>query len=172
MPYPLFPQLSSTYAKIGNGPPLIGQVKPLKKIQASILLDRIVPNNGVLSFRVADFRIKISSRCLIFPIVLSSGELEHSLNNGQIPLTGNFNLEIDLPICYYTGFGKFLSPPNTCNPQPWFNCLGYLGGPRTAIFTIDPSTTISRFNQFEVNGQKWEGLQAACRKFCGHPTSG
>jgi hypothetical protein len=152
--------LTSTYAKIGNGPPLIGHGKPLNKIKASILLDRIVAKNGELKFRVADFRITISSWFFIFPIKLSSGQLEQSLNDGEIPLTGNVNLEMDLPICIYTGFDKFISPPNTCNPAPWFDYLGYMSGPPKAIFTIDPSTIIIRFNKAQVGGQAWQGLQA------------
>lgn len=155
--------LSSSYAKIGSGGPIIGHGKPIKKITARVLLDRITADGGVLKFRVADFRIKISTWFLFIPIKLSSGQLEKSLNNGQIPLTGNINFEIDLPICVYTGFNKFMSPPNTCNPQPWFEHLGYFGGPQKAVFTIDPATLATRFNKFEVGGQKWQGLQASAQ---------
>jgi len=152
--------LSTTYAKIGNGKPLVGHGKPLSQIKATVLLDRIVAEDGALKFRVADFRVAISSWFLIFPIKLSSGQLEQSLNNGLIPLTGILNLEIDLPVCINTGSDKFISGPNTCNPVPWIGYLGYFSGPRIATFTIDPTTIITRFNQFAVGGQKWQGLQA------------
>jgi hypothetical protein len=155
--------LTTTYAKIGNGKPILGHGKPINKIQASILLDRIQATNGKLNFRVADFRIKIRTWFFIFPIKLSSGQLQQALNNGQIPLTGNVNLPLSLPNCINTNFDKFISTPGTCNTQPLIGFLGHFSGPMTATFNLDPTTILLRFNHFELSGQKWQGLQASGR---------
>jgi hypothetical protein len=50
--------------------------------QWSVLLDRIEATNGVLTFRVADFRIKIPTWFFILPIKLSSGQLQQALFHG------------------------------------------------------------------------------------------
>src|SRR4029077_20719213 len=94
--------LTTSYAKIGNGKPQIGHGKPLSAIKAVVLLDRIDAGGGILYFRVADFRVFIRAGCFIFPIKLSSGQLQQALNGGQIPLTGNMNFRIDLPVCIWT----------------------------------------------------------------------
>jgi hypothetical protein len=153
--------LTTTYAKIGDRSPLGGHGSLIKKVTAQILLDRIQINNGVISFHVEDFRIFIKGHFLFFPITLPSKQLQAALNNGELSLTSTFPTTIQLPNCVYSNFDKTYSTPGTCNTQRMQSYVGYMSGPRTATLTVDPTTLTLRPNHFEIDGQQWNGIQAA-----------
>jgi len=155
--------LTAGYLKIGHWPSIVGRRRLIKKIKATVLFDRIVAQDGTLKFRVADFHLQIRSWFFVFPIKLSSGQLEAQLNGGSIPLTGKNDIPLELPICVFTGLDKLMSPPGTCGPYAMFERLGYIEGPRAATFTIDSSTIQSKFNSGDIGGHTWQGLQASAR---------
>lgn len=156
-------ELTTTYARIGRKILVVGRGTPIKSVTARALLDRIDLENGILSFHVADFRILIRSHFVVFPIRLKSKDLQHALNNGEIPLMPIPPTVIALPVCVYTGYEKTVSPPNTCNPQPLIGYMGYLSGPRSAALTVDPTSFMTRFAQFAIDGQQWSGWQVAAQ---------
>src|SRR5262249_43490118 len=51
--YAIRAALSSTYAKIGTGPPLVGNGGPLQQVSGSIVLDQLTPAADGVHFRVA-----------------------------------------------------------------------------------------------------------------------
>jgi len=115
---------------------------PIKDVTASILFDRFVLDDELLKFRVADFRLKIRTKWLAFPITLSSGQLQDSLNGGTVPLAGFKNsFSIDLPSCVKTNADILLCQAGKCTdicPRRK-ECLSFAEGTQSLAFTLDPT---------------------------------
>src|ERR1700678_1869474 len=143
-------KIGSTFAKVGDSK-LVG-TKAINAVTGDILLDRLQLQNQVLHFRVADFKIKIKvARFIIFPIRLSSGQLEDQLNHGSLVLANvPFPIQVSLPDpqfsppCVNTNWDKMKADYRLCNdPGQRIGYLsferGYGGGYESIGFRIDPT---------------------------------
>lgn len=114
---------------------------PIKSVTASMMFDRFALDEGNLKFRVADFRIKVKTRWFVFPIVLSSGALEDSLNHGSIPIATMTNdVNITLPDCVPTNTDILWARAGACPArQKW---LSFEFGTKSIKFTLNPNLIV------------------------------
>jgi hypothetical protein len=127
------------------------QSGPIKDVTASILFDRFMLGDQVLKFRVADFRLKIRTKWFVFPITLSSGQLEDSLNGGTVPLAGFKNrFSIDLPSCVKPNSDILWAAAGKCTdicPQRK-GCMSFTQGVQSLVFVLDPTIQVQSQGEF------------------------
>jgi len=127
------------------------QSGPIKSVTASVLFDRFMLDNEVLKFRVADFRLKIRTSWFVFPITLSSGDLENNLNGGTVPLAGFKNrFSIDLPNCVKPNSDILWSAVGKCTdicPQRK-GCMSFTQGIQSLVFILDPTIQVQSQGEF------------------------
>lgn len=123
----------------------------LKSVTASVLFDRFTLGDEQLNFRVADFRLKIRTRWFVFPVTLSSGQLQENLDGGVLPLAGiKSKFSIDLPPCVKTNTDSLWSAQGTCTnlcPQRK-GCLSVTQGYPSIIFALDPKIQVEPSGNF------------------------
>ena len=142
--------VGSTFATVG-GHKLVGK-HAIRSVDGEALFDRFRVENGVLKFRVADFKVKIHfTRFLFFPIRLSSGQLEQQLNKGSVPIANLLGVTVSLPDSQYkppcvdTHWDKMKADYGSCNdPGQRIGFLsferGYGSGREAIGFLVDPAT--------------------------------
>jgi hypothetical protein len=128
--------LSSTYATLQsvrsqNGTQIVGPKKFVHKIAASATFDRLSfdADKSAITFRVADFSVKIFAWWFVIPFKLSAGQLEQSLNHGSISVASILNkFPIGFDECVNTNYDKFKSWAGaSCDPaDPNVQVIGYL----------------------------------------------
>jgi hypothetical protein len=146
-------QVGSTYIRLGKHT-LVGK-KALKAVSGRILFDNLQNEDGMLHFRVADFRVRVKvNRFLVIRIRLSSGDLEKQLNGGIIPIAKTpQSIALSLPDdhfdppCVYTGWDKLKADYRACNDAD--QRIGYLSferrgsGKARLFFLLEPSSISS-----------------------------
>jgi hypothetical protein len=155
--------LLSSEANIDGKHVVAGSDTFLRSVSGRVLFDRFRLEGNKIGFRVADFRVLVKSRWLIFPIGLSSGALEATLNGGTIDVGGIQEQVVELPKCIPNAGEKFISTPGACGEPPEYNGLigrlGHLAGNRLVHFSFDPSTLGVRSQEAEIDGKAWKSMQ-------------
>lgn len=86
---------------------------------------------------LADFRVKVKTNWFVFPIILSSGALEASMNHGTIPIaTVANNFSVALPGCVFTNAGFLWARNGACTARSKW--LSFESGTQSLDFAIDP----------------------------------
>lgn len=129
-----------TISKVGDANPRRSK-GAVKSVTASMMFDRFMFDQGNVKFRVADFRIKVKTNWFVFPIVLSSGALEDSINHGTIPIATMSNtFSVALPDCVFTGTDILWARNGACPARPKW--LSFESGTKSVNFAIDPSLVL------------------------------
>jgi len=155
--------LSSSSAQVGGTRLAAADGKFLSGITGRVVLDRLRVEEGIIRFRVADFRVLVESSVLLIPVKFSSGALESALNGGKVDLGRIADTALSLPGCVDAG-EKFISTPGACGEPVQRNGiigkLGYKSGKREIVFKPNASSLALRWQGSEVEGTRWTGLQA------------
>jgi hypothetical protein len=125
--------------QVRHGQAVLGHDKNVASLLARVEFDRLRLEGSSLKFRVADFGLDLKTRLFVLPIRLSSGQLEQTLNGGEISLaTLTTDFPIALPACQWTGYEKFKSRANSsCGVPQIIGDLSLDAGVQKITFSLD-----------------------------------
>ncbi|MGE5344422.1 MAG: hypothetical protein ACM3JH_00570 [Acidithiobacillales bacterium] len=149
-------ELQATEATLNGRPLIANKGAVLGSVRGRVVFDRLSIANGAMTLRVADFRVVLRKWLFILPVALSSGQLQHSLNDGILTIARPAGWTMELPRSVAGLPTKFQ------DARLVFGHLGYVEGNRVIHLTLDPKTMGVRLQDLSGNPPR-RGWQVAAR---------